>query len=708
MASPYVLSNTDLQYTQVAGQRFSLYLAFLNPISITTTWNDINQDAQGNWLPPPNFDTAANRVQPYAPTANLGPNRIGFVGEPLYFDGSFSCQRFDLPVVTYAWFVSGTGIQTTLYANGSQCRVVFPSPGIYTISLTVTDRAGTAATGVRQVMVYQDRQSALPGMIQLSGPQGSLSDGGWTCQINTISSQFTLFPPDALPVGTYQPVVLMVETSFEVQPGVWLDRTLGPNGQFNPGFPYQDPRILFDGYVQTGSPHQDVDKDTLSFTCASVQLLLNDAQCHLIGYYNCAYKSIVSGVPTGCNPNPMGQGYMVGGLMTADIYHGILQDHSNIGKFHDIHVWNANIPTAAYNAKGNYAYYNLMYTTLSVNEGTIWSNLQDLSANEFAQVYCEHDGSIRVGPQVNYRGGDYWSLPWGIGPNQASIFINLVQDLGFTVSNQLSQMGSSIPQLPAQPMPIRFVHPWGPQNTLPSFGRPFQGTPDPTQVTVQNTLNGPPILCVFSDIPIYDSSLIPPGSNTGLLPYIILNWPQDLAVYPITFDFQENYTGKASLVKLIGTLVNISSVWTCWYPQNTFSVAGDGTDTIVATVLPAGNWIVDESHVLPDVTGSQNTQLMLNYWWEMARRTYFANNINYNGTIATGMSTFASLGDIVAVTRQNNTLGPHWSQKLFYIDGISYSIDTTQRTWQTQYTLTEVTSAAIGPVLPPPKVTPKL
>lgn len=700
MASPYLLNNADIQFVQSAGQSFVAYLAFLNPVSVTTNWVDTALDQYGNPLPPPNFDTAANHVAPYAPICNMGPNRIGFVGEPLYFDGSRSCQRFDIPVVSYQW--SYTGGLGNLYANNSQLSLVFAAPGIYTVYLAVTDKGGTIIRGQRQVMVYQDRQSALPGMIQLSGPQGSLSNGGWQMQINTVSSQFTLFNPDSLPVGTYQPLVVLVETSFEIQPNLWVNATIAPNGNFNPGSTYEDPRILFDGYVQQGTVHQDVDKDTLSFTCVGPQQLMNDAKTHLLGYYNSDYKGQINYVPTGINPSSMGSGFLVGGLMTQDVIQSILQYHSTIATYHDLHMWNSVIPTNPYAANTPNAYYNQVYATLSVTEGTVWQNLQDLTANEFSQVYCEHDGSIRIGPQANYRGQDFWSRPQLLGQTVANEFINFVQDLGYTVSSDLSQMPASIPTtLPALPMPIEFVHPWGPQTPVNPYLSSFQNQIDASVSSTQSSLIGPPVVCVFSDIPVYDGAAGYPSSGT-LYPWTTYNWPQDLSITPISYDIQENYTGKASLVKLIGTLALNNSIYSAWYPQNAFVVQGSGGDNIQTTVLPAGDWILDESHVLPDMTTQQNRQLMATYWWEMARRYYYANNINYNGTITLGMCTFLQMGDIVSVTRQNTTLGPKFLGKLFYIDGISYQIDMTSRLWQTQITLTEITSAALSAIVRPP------
>lgn len=710
MASPYQVTNTDIQFINAAGQDFRVFLAFLNPVAFTTLWTDLNQDSTGNWLPPGNTDTAHEKIAPYCPIANMGSNRIGFVGEPLSFCGLQSAQRFDLPVNSYAW--SATGMpDETLYAGDGQVVYTWNTSGVQTVTLTVTDRAGTSQSTTRQVMIYADRESALPGLLTLSGPSGSLANGGWQIQITTVNSQFTLYPPDALPVGTYQPLVIMVETRYEVSPGVWMDATVGPHGQFNPGAIYEDPRILFDGYIQTGSVHEDIDKDTLSFTCTNLQFLLSELQAHMVGYYNCAYSGFDShGVPTGCKTSSLGNGFQVGGLMTNDIVQSILQYHSNISQYHDIHLWNSLIPCAPFAPGTPNAYYNQQFSTLSVNEGSLWQNIQDLTTNEWSQAYCDRDGSLRIGPQINYRGSEFWGKAWQQANPTASQFLNLFQDLGYALPapsalNDPTNIPAALPNLPAQSVPITFVHEWGHQQLPSPYYRPFQGDPDPTTVEIFNAQNGPPLLCIFGDSPTYDPSANYPAG--GLLPEVIYNWPQDLTIYALDIDIQENYSGRSSLVKLIGTLANAQTLLTSWYPVSTFQVTGDGVSTTVASVLPAGSWDVDSSHVIPDVTAQTNRALVLNYWWEMAHRLYFANNLAYNVTLTLGLVTFPSLSDIVGVTNQQATLGPRWVGKPFYVDGISFAIDVGNKTWQTTMTLTEITSATIGPIQAPPAVIPK-
>lgn len=712
MASPYIFTNADLQLFNSVSTDFAFYVAFLNPVSITTNWSELTLNADSSWSAPGNTDTASQRIQPYAPTTNMGSNRIAFVNEPLYFSSLSSTTRHDLPVATgsYAWKVTGPTCIYTPYAGNSQLGVAWSSPGIYTVSLSTRDRAGTTTTATRQVYVYKDRASALPGVISISGLSGSLSGGGWQFQCTTVNSQVSLYNPDALPPGTYQPIVVLCETRYEVAPGYWVNATLGPHGHFNPGSPYNDPRILFDGYVQSGSVHQDVDKDTLSFSCAGPQMILQEAKSHQLGYYNCAYTALnAQGVPQGCKQSPIGNGYQVGNLTSADVMHSLLATHCTIAQYHDIHIWNANIPTQPYSAtNGTPAVSNMVYSSLSVNEGTIWQGLSDLATNEWAQVYCKADGSICVGPQVNFRGVDYWQQPTLEGPQVAASLINLVQDLGYSVGDSLANMTNALPTLPAQPFPVQFVHPWGHQQNPPQFLRPFDSSnPVNAQILqVQQSLNGPPILCTFSDTPIYDTSSTPTDMQV-LYPWITSNWPQDLSIYPVSIDLQENYTGRAALVKLIGTLASNNATWSSWYPQSAFNKTAVGGVSTVVNVLPASDWVVDERHVLPDVTTQQNAILVWNWWWEMAKRALGDRNRNYVGSIVTGLFTGATLGDIVGVTRQNNTLGPRFSNKLFYITDIAYGIDLSSRTWTTTFGLGEVTSSALAPITPPPFAIPK-
>lgn len=715
MASPYVLSNEDLQYIHGSGQDFNVYLAFLNPVSVTTTWNDLNMDADGNWLPPANLDTlSAGTVNaPYGPVVNMGPNRIGFVGETLYFDGSLSYRRFDtaLPPTSFSWSTTGPA---TVTSYGSQVGVSWGSPGIYTVSLTISYQRALfnyyymgptfSMTTTRQVCIYQDRQSALPGVIGISGLSGSLSTGGWQMQCTTTNSQVSLLAPDSLPPGTYQPVVLLGETRYEVTPGQWVTATIGANRHFNPGNPYKDPRILFDGYIQNGTIHQDIDKDTLSFSCAGPQMILQEAKTHMLGYYS----SQVTGLQT-LTPSPVGNGFLVGGLTTADVLHSLLQDHTSIAQYHDIHIWNATIPIGPYSTTATNASYINSYTTLSINEGTIWQNMQDLATNEYSQCYCERDGSICVGPQINYRGGDSWQIPTMSAASLASTCLNyLFSDYGIGTGGDFTAIEAQVKKIRLDAADILpyFIHSWGPQALPQPYMAPFSSQPNAQMQQTQASLTGPPILCHFTDTPIYDTSLTPPDTSGILFPWIAYNWPQMIGVVPLSFDIQENYTGRAALVKLIGTLYGHTTLWTSWYPRETFQLVGDGTVSVVSSVLPASDWVLNEQHVLGDITTSTNALLVWNWWWEIAKREYYARNTNYTAQVTLPMFLPPRLGDIVALTRQQVTLGPHFNNKMFTVQEINHALDLSARTWMTTLSLAEVTSNSLPPIEAPPNSPP--
>src|SRR5579872_62341 len=153
MPSPYVFSNYALQYlASNVPTRFRMYAAVLNPVQILTFSQDLAVDQYGQYTNITNVDLLATHQTPYAPQANFGPNRIGFVGEPLFFDGSRSTQRNNLSAVGHTWACTGAPTITTNNALGTndQASIVWSAAGLYTVSLTVYDRFGSTMTGTRQ------------------------------------------------------------------------------------------------------------------------------------------------------------------------------------------------------------------------------------------------------------------------------------------------------------------------------------------------------------------------------------------------------------------------------------------------------------------------------------------------------------------------------------------------------------------------------
>ncbi|HEY7419409.1 MAG TPA: hypothetical protein VH593_29780 [Ktedonobacteraceae bacterium] len=685
MASNYVFGNYALQFlASNVPTRFRMYGAALSPIAIVVQSQDVQTDQFGQYSIISNTDLLAAHQPPYAPQPNFGPNRIGFVGEPLFFDGSRSTQRNNIAAIGHSWGATGSP-SSQYYTNintNDQIVLTWSSPGLYFVTLFVADRFGSSLAGTRQVMIYNSRDEAAAGIISLSGVTGSIDSGGWTAQV-TATKAFGVVLPEDLPIGSYQPIVIACETEYEVSPGNWLRQTIGPYGAPIPGQFYDDPTILFNGYIQQGTAYQDSEKDTVAFTLQSTQMIAQAAGLHNIGYYNTTYNTRVGPVePTSQNTSPVGIGQLVTDLTSEDIYRSLLcgqlyggsllGGHSNIGQYHDIRIWRDFLPVP--NAT-TYPLYYLTYSNLTANEGSIWDACQALTENEYGNIWSERDGSICIGPTYNMRGYEMM--------NQATAYgqfpLSQVTTYGGELNNNVL--------FAAQTAYMHFL--FGP-NALPQRRDLVNGGSRDL-----STLVGPPILAHISDTPIYDTGSAP--TDQGLLPWVVANWPQDLSLRPITTTVDENYTNRTSFVKLVGTITNLKAVWSAWYPTSTFDSTG-----LMLTQVAAGTWQVDSNLLLADITVSNQKTLSWQYIWEMARRRYLALNAPYTSEVTLGLATWPTLHGLYQLTRQNATDGPQFDAEPFYITDVSFSIDLEKQQWQTDIKGAQVTTFGIGAVITPP------
>jgi hypothetical protein len=686
MASTYVFGNYALQFlASNVPTRFRMYVGVMNPIQIKVLSQDIQTDTYGQYTVISNNDLLLNLQPPYAPQPNFGPSRIGFVGEPLFFDGSRSTQRNNIAATGHAWTFSGSPT-TASYTNlntGDQVQATWSTPGLYTVSLQVADRFGGTATGTRQVQIYASRETAPHGALSLSSLTGSIDSGGWTGQL-TAGKSLGIVLPDALAVGYYQPVVIMCETEYEVSPGNWTRQTIGAYGAPIPGQFYDDPRILFSGYVQQGTAFQDTEKDTVSFTLQSTQMLMQQAGIHNIGYYNTTYNHrAASKEPTDQNTSSIGTGQLVTDLTSEDIYRSLLcgqidgsgnftGGHSNIGQYHDLAIWRDFLPVPS---AVNYPLYYLTYSNLTANEGTVWDACQALAENEYGNIWCERNGTVCIGPTYNMRGYEMM--------NQATTYGQFPLKQITTFENELNNdtLFASA---------TAYMHNLFGPNALPVRRDLINGG-----ARDLSALIGPPILAHISDIPVYDTGIAP--TDQGLFPWVTANWPQDLSIRPLTTTVEENYTNRTSFVKLIGTITNLKAVWSAWYPTATFSSTG-----LMSTSVAAGAWQVDSSLLLADITVSNQKTLSWQYLWEMARRRYLALNAMYSSEVTLGLATWPTLHGLYQLTRQSASDGPKFTAQPFYISDITFSIDLDGQKWQTDIKGLQVTTFGIGSIIAPP------
>jgi hypothetical protein len=738
MTSYYTLNNDQIGMLNAPQSQFQVYIAFHDPVSFTESSQDL-LNSNGTIYVPPATDLLANKSAPYVPTAIMGPNRIGFVNEPLFFDGALSYQRSGILAWGHQWTATGPSTITTFttpisFSNiipagvsvgNQQCSMVWSAPGNYYVTLTVSDRYGNSFTGTRQVRIYNSRQEALPGTIQISGVSGNIANGGWGLSLTTVASSPGYINPDALPVGTYLPVTLIVETEYQRTPTQTTYRTVGQWGNWSPGQPYKDPRIFFAGYVVKGTAHQDSQYDTLQFDCQTAEMIAQEAQILTVAYYNAQYST----KDTHGRWNTLLQitaqsDQLVGDLTAEDVYRSILTDHVTLTQYHDLIIWNRFMIDPALPDFGTVP----TYTSLTMNQGGVWSALQTLTQNEFASLWSERDSSIRIGPLINYRGPDAWGwfnnapvkgvvAPQNITPTtQQGVWPPALRPgtaLGTTFNPTfppvVSPVGVPIYQPPQTNSAVLYAEAWRLYHLRNEFYSDVLAGKDPyTYVDYQpmnpgwlpfvNDLWGPnllplptpnrsttntlicPIVAHFSDMPEWDNQ-------------------QDISIAPYTIDVQEVYNARSAFVKLIGYKIQHDEAWSASYPLGVFDVQGHQL-----VRLPVGNFALIDNLVLPDMTTSAGLTMGWNYLWEMARLSYFVLNARYSATITYGISNWVNLHDFIFLTRLKPQKGPTFSQKLFYVTGISYNIDLNTQSWLTQIDLGEVTSnnpILQNPIAPP-------
>jgi hypothetical protein len=722
VTSYYTLTSDQIQALNTPASRFAAYVAFYDPLAFTQASQDLSTQ-NGTVVVPPPTDLLAQQRSPFVPTPVFGSNRIGFVGEPLYFDGSRSTQRHNILAWGHQWTATGPATITTFstpatYSSifpgtftvgGQQAAITWSAPGTYLVTLTVSDRYGHSATGSRFVRIYQDRQDAEPGIVSIDSITGDMTNGGWSMQLTTVAGWPGFVNPDSLPVGSYLPCTVIIETASMLTPGVLTPRTIGQWGDFVPGQPYTDPRILLSGYVQQRTCHEDDAYDTIQLTVQTPEVILQEANIVTVAFYNAAWSTTdTHGRWNGQSQITSMSDQLVADLMVEDIIKSMCSDHSTLGAYHDIVTWNRYMIDPAQPSYGT----EPTYTSLTMNQGTIWAALQTLVQNDFSMIWGERDGSIRAGPTINYRGAETWQWyfsapqlpiaqvpannPGVWPPRENPLSTGLSYNTGFPAT--IGGTGDLPPQANTEVTMVNAWQMYSMRNefypaqvlTADPYGYISYTPPTPGWCPVLYTLWGPnaipqpanldgvvrstqnclimPVVCHFSDLPEYDGT-------------------QEISLAPQYIDDNDLYYQRTAFTKLIGYKIQNDAAWSANYPQGIFDQQGQQQYR-----MPVGNFSLIDNLVLPDMTTSAGLQIGWSYLWNMAAIVYFAQNARYTVTITTGPGNYLNLHDLVYISRQKPSKGPSWWQKLFYVANIQMTFDLTNRVWMQQIQCSEVTS----------------
>jgi hypothetical protein len=283
-------------------------------------------------------------------------------------------------------------------------EVIFAQAGIYEVRLTVYQDGMPSVlphTGIRQVVVFESREKASTGVVEIANLSGSVSGGGWSCSMRVRGDLSFLM--NARELEGYIPVIIGCDTVYRVKQGgepTWVEANIGP--EWHVGRAWDDPFILFNGYIDSESISIDYDHSEATFSCRTPEMMLEAMQTHVVGFFG--HKND-------------GLGVTFNDLVVGDVYSYMLKEKSNFADYHDVlmyynsgYVPNGSSWSASYHGQsaGNGTYTldsdqvpNMEYRDWTFNQGQYWSNIRDGAENQFEFAFCERDGAVSIYPDRN-------------------------------------------------------------------------------------------------------------------------------------------------------------------------------------------------------------------------------------------------------------------------------------------------------------------
>lgn len=219
-------------------------------ITIYKDWEEAYSDQHSNWAPvavlgPPDCQF----IDP-----GSGVATVKFVGENSYAvapGATISSYAWTFPDVT----PSSSALEGT---EGSPIEVTWDTPGIYWITLTVTDSNGKTHTGRRPIFIFSRTGEGMPyTRFKMPGRSGSLSQHGHSASFEVHGdADQAEFPDGAM-------VVYFTEDWYGD-----TKQSIGGN------FPYRE-HIKFVGYIQRESTTKDPQTSVVTFEAATIHSLMS-------------------------------------------------------------------------------------------------------------------------------------------------------------------------------------------------------------------------------------------------------------------------------------------------------------------------------------------------------------------------------------------------------------------------------------------------
>lgn len=400
--------------------QFRLVIAFGNPVRVAV-------DARLQTPPQTEYPERLGK-HPNRGFAVFGPHRIAYVNEIITFFGGRSYIRRRGAAVGHEWRIFRDGVDVTedpahcfvmteldfnfTYRNTPQpsiLHVQFLQTGIYEVELGIAayspdppHRTGILHRGRRQVIVLPHDRPLDYDIVSVDAINGSVDGGGWTMNV-TIAGDIANFASLTQLEG-FIPVVLRADVTANVN----VDGTMtGVPVRASPIYSpqqqmFDEPEIIFCGYVDQQTIAFHPNQRTVSFSCRTADMILEQMQTHVVGFF----RHVNNGV-----------GVTFNDLMLGDVFGYMLLEKSTFADHHDVilHYTAGAVPEGQYyteswrdrpEAYGAYRIENdtpnMEYRDWTFNQGQYWSNIRDGARNEFCVAFFTNRNALWVLPDRNY------------------------------------------------------------------------------------------------------------------------------------------------------------------------------------------------------------------------------------------------------------------------------------------------------------------
>jgi len=300
-----------------------------------------------------------------SPIPILGPPAVAFLNAgsvSVHFSGglSYTPDKDTWPdIISWSWSFEGGSPSVS---NDMGLEVTWTTPGVYLVSLLVTNAAGKQSTGYRYVYIY-DRTGANAPYTKFSIQRltGSIAAGGWSCSVEVWEENVS---QSDFPEGTQ--IILFAEEKW------------GTADVYSAGFFSGRDNIKMVGWIEGGSVAFNSETGVVSFRVVGIHALMKNCEV-----FSCALD--YAAAPTVWT--------QMKGLNGIRAFQHLIYWQTTLTKIVD--VWLPDmLPGAAPWTRFPAAWY-IKYQDFG--RATLWAQLSNLAKDVFCSMAADRFGNFYLG-----------------------------------------------------------------------------------------------------------------------------------------------------------------------------------------------------------------------------------------------------------------------------------------------------------------------